>query len=556
VRGTVVANDSARTPLRRALVTLSRIGLEDLRPAATDDEGRFVFVELPAGTYSLTATKGGFIGMSAGAIKPGMPGRQIVVREGDTAEIAPIALPRGAVIAGRVHDAAGRPVGNAQVQASRFVVVNGERQLRSGPATWNATTNDHGDYRIFGLFAGEYLISAWQNGTMFQSDVTAADLDAAQKPAAAATAQSPPVARPFALAPTLYPGTVDETSATPIALMPGEERLGVDLALQRVPVARVSGTVTGMDGKPVAGANVLRFLRRAPAFTPVVGFGVATAADGSFSVAGLAPGDYVLHVRGTSAVQTARTEELVRLGLGGTRDNTQGQWASTDVTVNGADVVGVSLRMQPGMAVSGTVAVPASRGRVDVTRARVQLSPVAAGTAPRSFGASVVDAQNAFRIDGVTPGRYALSIVGLPAGYSARSALVGDVDVLDTPFEVRPGAGISGIVITLTDASTELGGILTNASGQPASHLYVLAFSQNRAHWVRNSRRILSAKAGEDGSYAISGLPPGTYFLCALTEIDTTLQYEPVYLDELVPASIKLSLGDGEKKIQHLRAGG
>ena len=556
VRGAVVADNSARTPLRRALVTLSRVGLEDIRSASTDDEGRFAFAELPAATYTLNATRGGFIGMSAGAVKPGMPGRQIVLREGESAVIAPIALPRGAVIAGRILDSAGRPVWNAQVQASRFVTVNGERQLRSGTATWNATTNDHGDYRMFGLHPGEYVISAWQNGTLLQSDVTAAELEAAQKPAGAgATSQVPPIPRPFALAPTLYPGTVDESSATPIALATGEERLGVDVTLQRVPVARVSGIVIGIDGKPARGVNVLRGLRKAPAFTPVVGFGVASAADGSFALTGVAPGDYVLQVRGSSPLQAERAAEMVRLGLANPSENTQGQWANAEVTVNGADVLGVTLRMQPGMTVSGTVTAPVSPARPDVTRARVQLSPLASGSVSQFFGAAV-DAQNAFRIDGVIPGRYSLSIVPLPAGYSARSAMVGDVDALDTPFEVPPGAGVSGIVITLTDAGTELGGVLTNASGQPASHLYVLAFSQNRAHWIRNGRRILSAKAGEDGAYALTGLPPGDYFLCALTDIDTTLQYEPTYLEELVPASIKLSLSDGEKKVQHLRAGG
>ena len=556
VRGLVTATDTARTPLRRALVTLSRTGLEDIRSASTDDEGRFAFVELPAATYTLTATKGGFIGMSAGAVKPGMPGRQIVLREGESAAIAPIALPRGAVIAGRILDSAGRPVWNAQVQASRFVIVDGERQLRSGSATWNATTNSHGDYRIFGLHPGEYLLSAWQNSTMFQSDVTAAELEAAQKPAAArATSQLPPIPTPFTLAPTLYPGTVDESSATPISVTTGEERLGVDVTLQRVPVARVSGTVIGIDGKPARGVNVLRGLRKAPAFTPAVGFGVASAADGSFALAGVAPGDYLLQVRGSSPLQAERAAEMLRLGLANPSENTQGQWANAEVTVNGADVLGITLRMQPGMTVSGTVAAPGSAARPDVTRARVQLSPVASGSVSQFFAAAV-DAQNAFRIDGVIPGRYSLSIVPLPAGYSARSAMVGDVDVLDTPFEVPPGAGVSGIVITLTDARTQLGGVLTSASGQPASHLYVLAFSQDRAHWIRNGRRILSAKAGEDGAYALTGLPPGNYFLCALTEIDTTLQYEPTYLEELVPASIKLSLSDGEKKVQHLRAGG
>jgi hypothetical protein len=77
VGGVVVADDASRPPVRRAIVTLVRAGIEDMRAISTDEAGRFSFTDLPSGTYTLTAAKGGFITMSAGAAKPGMPGRQI-----------------------------------------------------------------------------------------------------------------------------------------------------------------------------------------------------------------------------------------------------------------------------------------------------------------------------------------------------------------------------------------------------------------------------------------------------------------------------------------------
>jgi hypothetical protein len=60
-------------------------------------------------------------------------------------------------------------------------------------------------------------------------------------------------------------------------------------------------------------------------------------------------------------------------------------------------------------------------------------------------------------------------------------------------------------------------------------------------------------RAGVDGSYRLSAIPPGEYFLCALTEIDPEQQYDPGYLEQFVPASIKITIADGEKKIQDLR---
>lgn len=557
VTGVVVADDASRPPLRRATVTLVRVGIEDMRSTSTDEAGRFSFTGLPAGTYTLSAARGGFLTMSAGAAKPGMPGRQLAVRDGDTVRVAPIVLVRGAAIAGRITDSLGRPVSNVQVQASRFVTVNGERRPRTGSgATFTAATNDHGEYRVFGLPAGEYVVAAWLSESASHMDVTAQEIEFVQRTATAGpTTVPPPPSRPFVLAPTLFPGTVTEASATPVVVAAGEERLGVDIALQRVPVARVSGVVTDVDGKPLGGANVLRAQRLAPAFLPAIGFGVRTAADGSFALTGVTPGVHVLRVTGSSGVRLPAPPETIRLGLSAPAIAAQTHWGLADVAVNGADISGVAIRLQPGMTVSGQVTVKGTAQPPDLSLVRVNLAPSTSGQVPGFFPSGQSDGQGRFRIEGAIPGRFRLGMT-VPAPYVVLSAMLGEQDIIDAPFDIASNGNIDGIKVTLTDVRTSLEGKLTGANGQPASHLYVLAFSQERAHWTVNSRRIVSARADEDGSYVLAGLPPGAYYLCALTEIDTTLQFEPSYLSELVAASIRLSLSEGEKKIQHLRAGG
>jgi hypothetical protein len=66
--------------------------------------------------------------------------------------------------------------------------------------------------------------------------------------------------------------------------------------------------------------------------------------------------------------------------------------------------------------------------------------------------------------------------------------------------------------------------------------------------WLPDSRRIKSVRSGENGAYTIAGLPPGEYYLCALTELDTGLQYEGEYLQQFIPSAVKISIGEGEKK--------
>jgi hypothetical protein len=99
----------------------------------------------------------------------------------------------------------------------------------------------------------------------------------------------------------------------------------------------------------------------------------------------------------------------------------------------------------------------------------------------------------------------------------------------------------------------QVSGALLDANGQPAPQLYVFMFSTDRAHWTNGARRIRSVRATDAGRYEIGGLPPGEYYVCALTELDTMLRFQPEYLEQLIGASIKITLADGEKKIQNLR---
>jgi hypothetical protein len=111
-------------------------------------------------------------------------------------------------------------------------------------------------------------------------------------------------------------------------------------------------------------------------------------------------------------------------------------------------------------------------------------------------------------------------------------------------------------VLTVADNLPQLSGILSDQSGLPAPQLYVFAFSTDPSQWNTGSRRIAAVRTSEAGAYSITGLPAGEYYLCALTELDTTLQNEPSYLEQFVSASTRITLGEGEKKTQNLRIGG
>src|ERR1700683_1022691 len=160
VSGTVVADDQAHTPVRRATLTLTRPGGNDARMTVTDDQGRFVFSDLPAATYTLAATKGAYLAASYGAVSPGAPPVPIPLKDGQRFTATPIVLIRGAVITGRVVDPNGRPMANVRVSATQFDVSAGERQPRTFAADGGfANTDSRGIYRMWGLPAGDYVVS-------------------------------------------------------------------------------------------------------------------------------------------------------------------------------------------------------------------------------------------------------------------------------------------------------------------------------------------------------------------------------------------------------------
>ena len=69
---------------------------------------------------------------------------------------------------------------------------------------------------------------------------------------------SPDPARPTTYAPVYYPGTTIPDEATVITLGTGEEKTGVDLTMQLVPTARLTGLVVDPDGRPQDGMATFR----------------------------------------------------------------------------------------------------------------------------------------------------------------------------------------------------------------------------------------------------------------------------------------------------------
>lgn len=101
LRGRVVAGDTG-TIVRRAQVRISSADI-GTKTAFTDAQGRYEFKDLPAGRFTLSVSKSGFVTMQYGQKRPFEPGRPIELTDGqvmDKADGSPAAR-RSALRQGR-----------------------------------------------------------------------------------------------------------------------------------------------------------------------------------------------------------------------------------------------------------------------------------------------------------------------------------------------------------------------------------------------------------------------------------------------------------------------
>lgn len=557
ISGQVVSEEDPGRPIPLAKLELSSSVLRRQMMVTTGSNGRFVFSRLPAGRYTLSVSKPGLLSAQYGAKRPGGAGVPIVVEDGEQVPLS-VRVARGAVISGTIRDANGEPAARVRMSVMAYGIdATGARtlQVRTFSNTGNGLlqTDDRGAYRIYGLRPGEYYVQASPRGSASGGRAASAAEIAWAERAVAAPGRVPDAApapgQSMTLAAVFYPGTADPSTAIPISLKAGEERSDVDFALSFIPTATVSGVVRGPDGSPPKLAQATMVRPGHPATQSGGTLFIRPDAEGRFSVSSVPPGNYVLAARG--AVQDSTASPTGPMAVA-----SMPLWAMADVMVSGQDISDLELTLAPGFSVSGTLVFDGANAPAPGSLAKVAVTLMPEG--PTSMGAPSVFAQadHSFVIAGVGPGEYRLR-ADVPAGTAAtspwvlKSAVVGTVDALDVPFTV--GTDVGGAVITFTDRPTELTGSLLDTDGKPAPEYFIVAFPVDRSIWTPQSRRIKSARPGNTGSFRIVGLPPGDYYVCAMTDLEPNLLNTTAYLDQLVAGSIKLSLTEGEKTIQDLK---
>ena len=556
LNGQVVA-EGTDLPLGGAIVTINSDGLKASRSQVTDSQGRFSFPGLVAGRFTLTATKASYIAMAYGAERAGRAGITLAVAEGQSLSDLVIRLPKGAVLTGTVRDASGSGIAGVSIWAL---------ELRAGDVraaqVGSATTDDRGVYRIFGLAAGSYLVAAAPvrvaSGAMAipsteENDRRFAELLRPTPPRTPVRAAQPSLPVSYVMAVTFFPGTPAPGDAQPIALASGEERTA-DFQLAPIQAGSITGSATAVDGAAVQALTVA-FDAIGPALPATVWRATlnlrSAAPDGSFRFAGVPPGRYVVSARAERASGTRVASRQLF-------------WAAAEVVSATGDVGPVRLTLKPAVTLAGSLVfegtmLPLPR---DLSQVRVLLeaSPdrvrdPGASSSLRSTVPVVATAKEdrSFAIANVLPGKYTISATGVGQWW-LRSVVVAGQDVLDTGFEAGD-VNVEGAVLKFSDRPAELAGTVVPTQGAAASDFGIVVFTTDRSLWRAGARRVRLTRPASDGQFLFGNLPGGDYYLAAVSDIDSSDLGDPEFLARLVPASLTVSLTEGERRKQDLRVG-
>ena len=509
IRG-IVTSDTG-TPVRRAQVRANIGGQPGARTTATDVDGRFELRDLPAGRWTLSASKPGFVTQRYGQRRPFETVSPIELTDGQKMDGANFLLLRGGVINGRLQDDLGDPAANVRVIVQRRQMVDGTRRLVGMGV--NDETDDTGSFRLYGLAPGEYYVSATARPNAFL-----------EQPGNVA-----------GFAPTYYPGTSSVSDAQRVVVGAGEE-VSIGFSLLPARLSRITGTVVSQSTE-VAGGMVQLVsstdISEGPTFTQ--GGGVAN--DGTFTIANVPPGSYVLSAR--SGVGNGRGARA------GGRGAAEVELGSATVVVGEADVTGVTIVVSRGASISGTV-VTEGTSPITLANLRVTVRPGRTGFG-FNMSASGVSATGSFQLSSLS-GSLALRVDNLPQQWTVKSIVVGSTDVTDGHFEVRPTDQITNARIVLTDRLSEVNGTV-KARNQAAKDSNVIVFAEDAALWTFPTRYVRLSRADAQGRFTLRGLPPGAnYLVAAVDYLEEGEWQDPEFLERLRDDASRISFREGETK--------
>jgi protocatechuate 3,4-dioxygenase beta subunit len=488
-------------PLKKTHVILQGTTADNMGTGAsmmTGPDGTFLLKDVEPGTYRLNANRTGFAPTSYGARRLSSGGADLKLAAGQAMQDIVLRLQPQAVITGRITDTDGEPVANVSVSLVRSYYRNGQRTMASANG---ATTNDLGEYRIFGVQAGRYKLRAIPRENTFGSSGEQEEF-----------------------APTYYPGQPDAAGAASIDLQPGQNLRGVDMVVLRTATRRVRGTVVA----PSVHADVIQVM--------------ATLRD---------PGISFMERR-TAMIRPGKPKFEFRLAPGAYNltayfnDGAEMVTGVAQVDVGDSDIDNISIQLQPGADIAGRLRIEGANDLSALAQSNVQvrLFPKDMTFIFGSQASGRVGDDGAFTLKNAGPQPMNVSVSGLPAGYYVKAINYGQQDAKANGLTYVGSSDAVEIVVSPNGATVQ--GLVHTHGGDPVSGATVVLAPPLEER--SNSQRFRMARTDQNGHFSLKGIEPDDYTVYAWEDIEPGQYMDPDVLKGAENHGKSLKLKEGAQE--------
>jgi protocatechuate 3,4-dioxygenase beta subunit len=450
----------------------------------TDAEGRYRITNVPPGRYQAMPFAPAYVVEGMAETYP--PGKTLTLSAGDVAEDVDFRIERGGVITGRIADAEGNPLIGQQVtiMTADANPNTGRRIVGVGPTAdpRSHMTDDRGIYRIYGLPAGRYYVSAGSdtgNGAVSYG-------------------------RRKLYRRTFYPEATDESQAQVVEVSAGGEAGNVDIRLgSPLKTYKASGRfVDAATGQPVP--NVIFGYGTVDPATHRIATsygGAATDANGEFVSEGLTPGHYAVFV-------FPRTS-LPQASAGANANDFYSDLTYFDVV--DSDVTGIVVTLKHGSTLDGVLTVEGSNDRATVALIASQLQIYAyyvrntSAEMMPNITPSPVAPDGSFHLSGLRPGT--LRVMASSSNVTLLRVELNGANVTDG-LEVSEGAQISGLRVVVAYGNAVIHGQVNYLNGTLPQDARPYAIARRTGDPSTGTRAY---EVDARGRFSIEGVAAGEY---------------------------------------------
>jgi protocatechuate 3,4-dioxygenase beta subunit len=526
IAGSVVKEPGSQ-PLKKVLV---QVVAEDQKQggnysATTDADGHFRIENVAPGRYRLFLEKTGLVEVNGRGLKADV--NVFTVQAGHAVEDLLFRMLPTAIISGRVTDEDGDPMSGVRIVAQKKKPGKATRETAGSEAT-----NDLGEYRLAGLFPGQYWVVAMPPPDM-------RDYEKQQEKSPQGDNQSDAqnvIQNDTRYVTTYYPGAYDAMQASTVTLKAGDE-MPVNLTLTPARTYRVRGIVTGVT---IGQKPTVDLVSKAGDSDHSIEVGP----DGQFELRGVAPGSYVLRASAGTESQTLTAHQ--------------------DINVVAADVEGVKLAPSPSFKLSGRLQVE-GRSPGALTQYSVNLRPAELPEDPGIFMSqdffgenALVDRLGNFEWNNVIPGNYIVQVYGGGGqGFFLKSVARGGRDIatgftasgpatLDLLVSYKGGTVEGTVVEKEKDVDTDP---LNN--DHPVASATVVAVPEEKYRKLPD--RFVTGATDQHGRFTIRGLAPGSYRLYAWQDVEEDIWRDPDFLKSQEANGTALKVEEGSRQQVELK---